>query len=548
MERPHGPRHLIATGQRALAHGMKHHRSIEPRAPIHPIATTPGELLHRVTNQRRGQWQPGVVAPEAPAPEVGVLEVAPAGDEPERIAPCSGVGNEREAAQLARQGRGLPHLEERLFAVDAPQRELGLVRGGRRRVQDSVGGQAQGLHAGHPEIVLHPGDRVHPEPHALEVVELDARRQRRVARRPGEREQRLDGRHVVEPRHRPAAPVRPHEVKRRRAENLREAGELGERLEVGLARHRGKRRLEAQRRQEPEALRRLVEAPSPSQGIVHGGGRSVERDLKANPGAIERGQRVPMALEQRRVGQDHQLAPVVDRDVLDEREEILPEERLATREEHPLDAQRDRLVDDVTEHLGREPSTTLGARRHEAVPALQVARVIGVKPELAQRPLREVLSTASVGHPLEGLGRNQPRARGSLNEVHHVLVGLDRVTGHLGQAGHLGAPEDLRASCVGREPVRPLGVEREVELVSALPVRQGRRVEHRVRGEAHSGLRASSPRAGSRRRARRASRKYWRNRPNFPRATQRSSAVPKASCNTCRVGMFAWKLTVQWAQ
>ena len=124
--------------------------------------------------------------------------------------------------------------------------------------------------------------------------------------------------------------------------------------EVLLRHHRGQRDRKSYPRDIDRAFPDLEERPLAAKPVVGLRARAIERDLQAYKVPVKsRDPFQPVAVKQRRVGQDNQLGRLPVDDVVDQLENVGPSKGLAPREIKPHDAAFDGLVDDVLDTGGR---------------------------------------------------------------------------------------------------------------------------------------------------------------------------------------------------
>ena len=153
----------------------------------------------------------------------------------------------------------------------------------------------------------------------------------------------------------------------------------------------------------------------------------------------------------------------------DQLRQIRSDERLAARDVEPVNPQCGDLADQVTPDVGRKP--LLAARRgaHEAVPAREVAGVVGVQPRFAQPREGQMRGPPEVRRTFTRRGTDDPVPDRLAHERVHMdprPAGLQAVLG--GVAAHQlrecrrGAAEVLeqpRSSLICRDPIRRLAVD-----------------------------------------------------------------------------------------
>ena len=160
-----------------------------------------------------------------------------------------------------------------------------------------------------------------------------------------------------------------------------------------------------------------------------------------------------------------------------QREHVLPNERLPARDVEALEPQRHRPVHDAEKLLKGEPGFFARSRGHEAVRARQVAGVVDLQPQLSKPARRDERQPARVGSAPERLVGEHPRAVESPQEIVHVhprLAGLELPLG--GVAGDLRAErhgtsalddrlQQGAARGLNRDPVRTGAVDGVCETV-----------------------------------------------------------------------------------
>src|SRR5207245_8716907 len=136
------------------------------------------------------------------------------------------------------------------------------------------------------------------------------------------------------------------------------------------------------------------------------------------------------ALEEKAVGEDPQLATVNLGDALDQVEDVATEEGFAAREVEASDAELGRLVDQRPEPLGAHSLVAVRARRHQAVLAREVARVVRMQPQLTE-PRLEIAGPARVRGRREGFGGREAAPGRRPEGAVHVQPSLRALHGEL---------------------------------------------------------------------------------------------------------------------
>ena len=175
-----------------------------------------------------------------------------------------------------------------------------------------------------------------------------------------------------------------------------------------------------------------------------------------------------VALEQRAVGEDDELAAVGRDHMPAELEDVGTRHRLPARKEDPLHAERHRLVDSVEDPTGLQALTSGRTRRDEAMRAGEVAEVVDVHPELPEPLKLEVGLPAEIRSRRGAVSRQEPLSQGVSREGLHVEPRAGGVEPRVSRV----VPDDLRERCppvelaeqvqsaiVARDPVGPRGVE-----------------------------------------------------------------------------------------
>ncbi len=343
----------------------------------------------------------------------GVLPVAPAGKEAERIGRHRGLLGQAGHAQSAHDGRAVEDLGEVLArCVAAVQRRLVRKRG--RGIHLAVEVDAQRVPAAVAEVVFHARDAVHAALHRFDVIERHTHGLGSVRRIVHGRDKVRDLREeAVQARRRPAALVGPHQVLALRARVLRDAGERRQLGEVPPGGHGRERHLVPQVSQEARAIERLREGARAAQEIVRLRASAVHRHLEPHPSTVERAElRANTPLKHRGVCEHDDLeTPSAD-------------ERLAARDVESLETQLDRPVHDAPEPPEREPGILSGARRNEAVGAREVAGVIELQPQLPEALRRHERRPPRIGLAGKALVGEHSRPIECLQEVVDVHPGF----------------------------------------------------------------------------------------------------------------------------
>ncbi len=169
------------------------------------------------------------------------------------------------------------------------------------------------------------------------------------------------------------------------------SGEFHERrriVQIVPQQHHRDRRTQARRHRGPNAVSNPVECAGAANRIVDFRRGAVEADLDAEPLGREGRQRAKtLALENRAVRHDHQVALASLDDVVDEIDRVGPGQRLAAGEVNPLDAQRDGLIDGGADDLPGQALRAIRGRRDQTMFAGEVAVVVDLDPELVE-PIR----------------------------------------------------------------------------------------------------------------------------------------------------------------
>jgi hypothetical protein len=446
---------------------VQHERRVVAGTQVAPFQLLPAQRRHDVLHERDADRIVGILAHGIARRAPGVLPVATAGEEPERILQRLGPLRQACSAQAPNdRGFGQDLLEVGLEGVSAKERGVRHERGA--RIDLPVGVDGQGIPATVTEVVLHARDPVHAALHDLEVIELRPGGLCGLDRLHHAREEPVDaGEEPVHARARAAPSKRPHQVLARGADGADDLGDQRQLVQVVPGRHRGEGHVEAQVGEQSSAAQRRFERAGATDAVVGLGLRSVDRHLETDLLAVEGANGgFDGSRQHRAVRQDDHLEISGVRGVPDEPDQVFPDEGLAAGDVEPLQPQLAGPVYDRLEPLQGQPGLLSRPGRDEAVRAAQVAGVVDLDPKLLQAFRRDQRRAAWVRLTGRRPVPEHPGAVHGMEEVVHVDPGLAclqgvclGVTGYQAREGQvsvgsLDGVQKFPATAIHRDPVR----------------------------------------------------------------------------------------------